>query len=95
MSVTVTVHEGEMKQIAHFIEESSGKTANGRLYGLWTHSNQPVIQYVVGDAKRDRDKVKDHLEENHSLRLVGYWSTRDDGKESYYKITNIAHFRLL
>lgn len=90
MSVTVTIHKGEMKQIAHFIEGSGKAAAKGRLYGLWTHSDQPVIQYVVDDAKRDNEKIKDYLEEKHCLRLVGYWSTSDDGKDQDSQISQIT-----
>lgn len=94
MSITVTIHAGEMKQIAHFIEGSGKAAAKGRLYGLWTHSDQPVIQYVVDDAKRDNEKIKDYLEEKHCLRLVGYWSTSDDGKDQDSQTSEITNSNL-
>lgn len=83
MSVTVTIHSGELKQIKRLIESAKKKTAskNGKLYGLWTHSNQPVIQYVTGDPKGGEDITK-FLRENHGLRHVGNWSTKEfEGKE--------------
>lgn len=80
MSVTVTIHEGEMKQIKRLIE---AKTTKGQLYGLWTHSYQPVIQYIIGDPdSKDRVPIKDDIKETHGLRHVGNWSTADAGKKS-------------
>lgn len=76
MSVTVTIHSGELKQIKRLILKS--KTKKGQLYGLWTHSNQPVIQYIIGDPKGDRDReVENLLWKNHALRHVGNWSTKE------------------
>ena len=80
MSVTVTIHEGEMKQIRRLIE---AKTTKGQLYGLWTHSYQPVIQYIIGDPDfKERKLIKDDIKETHGLRHVGNWSTADAGKKS-------------
>ena len=77
MSVTVTIHSGELKQIKRLIESETRKNpANGQLYGLWTHSNQPVIQYIIGDPKGSED-VTEFLWENHGLRHVGNWSTEE------------------
>lgn len=77
MSVTVTIHKGEMKQIKRLVDEK--KSAKGQLYGLWTHSFQPVIQYVIGDPKPGRDdhekKIKNYLWDNHGLKHLGNWST--------------------
>lgn len=73
MSVTVTIHNGEMGQIKHFIDEKNKK---GQLYGLWTHSNQPVIQYVTGAVKEhEKEKIGSYLLNNHGLKHVGNWST--------------------
>lgn len=80
MSVTVTIHSGELKQIKRLIKN---ETKKGQLYGLWTHSNQPVIQYIIGDPKGDKDReVENFLWKKHALRHVGNWSTEefnDDG----------------
>lgn len=85
MSVTVTIHEGELKQIKSLIDKEEKA---GQLYGLWTHSNQPVIQYVVGDPKpNESEHIKKCLEENHGLRHIGNWSAADRGKESKMKKT--------
>ena len=82
MSVAVTIHSGELKQIKRLIGSARKKTPNGQLYGLWTHSNQPVIQYVTGDAAKDVGDVAKFLRENHGLRHVGNWSTKEsEGKE--------------
>ena len=82
MSVTVTIHSGELNQIKRLIGSAKRKSANGQMYGLWTHSNQPVIQYVIGDPK-DGGDVARFLRENHGLRHVGNWSTKEFvGKET-------------
>ncbi|KAL9972582.1 hypothetical protein ACROYT_G018916 [Oculina patagonica] len=84
MSVTVTVHSGELKRIRQLIAgpiAKKKKSSHGQLYGLWTHSNQPVIQYVIGDPKDDKEVAR-ILWENHALRHLGSWSTEeieDDG----------------
>lgn len=86
MSVTVTIHNGEMGQIKHFIDEKNRK---GQLYGLWTHSNQPVIQYVTGAVKEhEKEKIGSYLLNNHGLKHVGNWSTGKFGKESNFQCLN-------
>ena len=91
MSVTVTIHSGELKQIKRLIGSAKKKNpAKGQMYGLWTHSNQPVIQYVIGDPK-DGGDVAEFLRENHGLRHVGNWSTKEfEGKETVV-LNNIAN----
>ena len=90
-----------MKQIKRLIEEQKKKPAKGQLYGLWTHSYQPVIQYVIGDPNPNESKeVKEHLENFHGLKHVGNWGTVDGGKESKLKRKATyadpeIHFRLL
>jgi len=81
MSVTVTIHEGELKQIKSLIDKEEKA---GQLYGLWTHSNQPVIQYVIGDPKpNESEHIKKCLEENHGLRHIGNWSAADRGGDKF------------
>ncbi|XP_068701977.1 uncharacterized protein [Montipora foliosa] len=75
MSVTVTIHNGEMGQIKYLIEQ---KKTKGELYGLWTHSYQPVVQYVTGGVKqKDQEKIGKYLQNNHGLKQVGNWSTQN------------------
>ncbi|XP_068719337.1 uncharacterized protein [Montipora capricornis] len=77
MSVTVTIHNGEMGQIKYLIEQ---KKTKGELYGLWTHSYQPVVQYVTGGVKqKDQEKIGKYLQNNHGLKQVGNWSTQNMG----------------
>ena len=80
MSVTVTIHNGELGQIKYFIEQ---RKKAGQMYGLWTHSNQPVIQYVTGGVnEKDQDKIARYLQNNHGLKHIGNWSVDAVGKES-------------
>ena len=92
MSVTVTIHSGELKQIKRLIKSEKKKnSANGQLYGLWTHSNQPVIQYVIGDPKGVGDVTK-YLWENHGLRHVGNWSIKEPkGEETEVILISRLH----
>lgn len=93
MSVTVTIHNGEMGQIKHFIDEKNKK---GQLYGLWTHSNQPVIQYVTGAVKEhEKEKIGSYLLNNHGLKHVGNWSTSKFGKESNFQCLNSLPWHFL
>lgn len=86
--MTVTVHSGELKRIRQLITgpiAKKKKSLYGQLYGLWTHSNQPVIQYVIGDPKDDKE-IATFLWENHGLRHLGSWSTEEfEGKETALK----------
>jgi len=95
MSVTVTIHSGELKQIKRLIKSEKKKNSeNGQLYGLWTHSNQPVIQYVIGDPKGGGDVAK-YLWENHGLRHVGNWSTKEPkgkgNRSNIFRLHGISH----
>lgn len=73
MSLTVTIHNGELKQIK---QQIVAKSEGGQLFGLWTHSNQPVVQYVTGSPEGDIN-VDHFLKEKHALRHVGTWSTKE------------------
>lgn len=83
MSVTVTIHSGELKRIRQLIAgQKKKKSSHGQLFGLWTHSNQPVIQYVIGDLQDGRE-VEKFIWESHGLRHLGTWSTEEfEGKET-------------
>ena len=77
MSLTVTIHEGELRQIKQHVAEK--RMESGHLFGLWTHSNQPVVQYITGSLK---DEDEEELFKLHALRRVGIWSTKEsDGKK--------------
>lgn len=77
MSLTVTIHEGELKQIKRQIADK--KSISGHLFGLWTHSNQPVVQYVTGNLKDLKHEDIEELFKEHALRRVGIWSTDESG----------------
>ena len=77
MSLTVTIHEGELKQIKRQI--ANKKSVRGHMFGLWTHSNQPVVQYITGSLKDLKREDVEELFEEHALRRVGIWSTEESG----------------
>lgn len=77
MSLTVTIHEGELRQIKQHIAEK--RIESGHLFGLWTHSNQPVVQYITGSLKDENVEDEEELFKLHALRRVGIWSTKESG----------------
>lgn len=83
MSLTVTIHEGELKQIKRQI--ANKKSVRGHMFGLWTHSNQPVVQYITGSLKDLKREDIEELFEEHALRRVGIWSTEESGGDQLDK----------
>ena len=80
MSVNVSIHRGEIKQLERFVEQAQGRAAQGQLFGLWTHSFQPVIQFVTGPMSNENaaDDLKTLLLNQHALVCLGNWSTREE-----------------
>ena len=86
-TATVTIHRGELAQIRSHISENhrdSRKPAKGQLYGLWTHSFQPVIQLVVDLPESSKSSAKNKqyeelLSNNYGLCLLGEWQGAKKG----------------
>ena len=78
MSVNVTIHRGEMRQLKRLAERTRSRApAKGLLFGLWTHSFQPVIQFITG-YPRAGDDLEGYMLENHSLVVLGRWTTSEN-----------------
>ena len=80
------IYEGELNQLAGWVEEYPNLETGGDLFGFWTHSGNPVVQFVLGPGKdsrhyprsfyQDRDlliKTGKLLRDNHGLQHIGEW----------------------
>lgn len=82
----VLVYEGELAFMARCVTDYPEIETGGDLFGFWTHSGSPVIEYVLGPATTaDHQDVEFHqeasylraagaaLRDHHGLQHVGTW----------------------
>lgn len=80
------IYEEELNRIAAWVEEYPDLETGGDLFGFWTHTGAPVVQFVLGPGKKSRHNVAsfyqdgDHLinagqilREKHGLQHIGEW----------------------
>ncbi|MEM1171504.1 MAG: hypothetical protein AAGJ08_21085 [Cyanobacteria bacterium P01_H01_bin.35] len=80
------IYEKELDRIAGWVEEYPDLETGGDLFGFWTHSGAPVIQYVLGPGCTSRHNPtsfyqdKEHLikageilRSKHGLQHIGEW----------------------
>jgi len=80
------IYEEELDRIAGWVEEYPDLETGGDLFGFWTHSGAPVVQYVLGPGSgsrhnsasfyQDRDhliKAGEILRNKHGLQHIGEW----------------------
>ncbi|ASC71409.1 hypothetical protein XM38_023610 [Halomicronema hongdechloris C2206] len=80
------VYEGELQRISGWVEEYPNLETGGDLFGFWTHSGFPVVQFVLGPGSKSRHNPtsfyqdKDYLVESgsllrskHGLQHIGEW----------------------
>ncbi len=80
------IYEGELDRIAGWVEEYPNLETGGDLFGFWTHSGAPVVQYVLGPGRgsrhndtsffQDRDhliKAGEILRSKYGLQHIGEW----------------------
>ncbi|MEG4799512.1 hypothetical protein QUB63_05090 [Microcoleus sp. ARI1-B5] len=80
------IYEEELERIAGWVEEYPNLETGGDLFGFWTHSGAPVVQYVLGPGSgsrhnsasfyQDRDhliKAGEILRNKHGLQHIGEW----------------------
>lgn len=80
------IYEEELDRIAGWVEEYPNLETGGDLFGFWTHSGAPVVQYVLGPGRgsrhnlasfyQDRDhliKAGEILRSKHGLQHIGEW----------------------
>lgn len=80
------IYQEELDHIAGWVEEYPNLETGGDLFGFWTHSGFPVIQFVLGPGKtsrhnpasfyQDREhliKAGEILRKKHGLQHIGEW----------------------
>lgn len=80
------IYQEELDHIAGWVEEYPDLETGGDLFGFWTHSGFPVIQFVLGPGKtsrhnsasfyQDREhliKAGEILRNKHGLQHIGEW----------------------
>ncbi len=80
------IYEEELDRIAGWVEEYPNLETGGDLFGFWTHSGAPVVQYVLGPGPGSRRdsvsfsqdteyliKAGEILRSKHGLQYIGEW----------------------
>jgi hypothetical protein len=80
------IYEQELDNIAGWVEEYPDLETGGDLFGFWTHSGAPVVQFVLGPGKTSRHnptsfyqdrqhliKAGEILRKKHGLQHIGEW----------------------
>lgn len=86
MKAKAIIYQGELDYISKCVLDYPGIETGGDLFGFWTYSGFPVIQYVIGPGKnsnhqiaffnQDIDYLKDvgnALRNTHGLQHIGEW----------------------
>ena len=80
------IYEQELDRIAGWVEEYPNLETGGDLFGFWTHSGGPVIQFVLGPGPNSQHnptsfyqekefliKAGEFLRTRHGLQHIGEW----------------------
>jgi hypothetical protein len=80
------IYEEELDHVSGWVEEYPDLETGGDLFGFWTHSGRPVVQFVLGPGKASRHnptsfyqdrlhliKAGEILREKHGLQHIGEW----------------------
>jgi len=80
------IYKSELDYISRCVLDYPNIETGGDLFGFWTHSGYPVIQYVIGPGpnanhqstffNQDADylsEVGNRLRETHALQHIGEW----------------------
>ncbi len=80
------IYEGELAMMARFVSDYPDIETGGDLFGFWTHSGSPVIEYVLGPGAGAQHEhaafyqessylleVGSRLHELHGLQHIGTW----------------------
>lgn len=80
------IYQHELDHIAGWVEEYPDLETGGDLFGFWTHSGFPVVQFVLGPGRNSRHNStsfyqdKEHLikageilRKQHGLQHIGEW----------------------
>lgn len=80
------IYQGELEIIARFVRDYPDIETGGDLFGFWTHTGSPVVEYVLGPGSQaDHEGAEFHqeatflrscgamLRDLHGLQHVGTW----------------------
>lgn len=80
------IYKGELDYISRCVLDYPDIETGGDLFGFWTYSGYPVIQYVIGPGKNANhqfaffnqdieylDSIGNVLREKHGLQHIGEW----------------------
>lgn len=80
------IYQGELNRIAAWVEEYPNLETGGDLFGFWTNTGAPVLQFVLGPGSnsrhyptsfyQDRDfliQAGRILQNEHGLQHIGEW----------------------
>jgi hypothetical protein len=86
VKVTAFIYQGELDYISRCVLDYPEIETGGDLFGFWTHTGSPVIQYVIGPGKQANhqqaffNQELEYLSEygqilraGHSLQHIGQW----------------------
>jgi len=80
------IYESELDRIAGWVEEYPNLETGGDLFGFWTHTGAPVVQFVLGPGPRSQHNPTSFYQEKdflinagnllrrrHGLQHIGEW----------------------
>ena len=80
------IYQGELDYISKCVLDYPNIETGGDLFGFWTYSGFPVIQYVIGPGKKSNhqatffnqdieylSEIGDALRHKHGLQHIGEW----------------------
>lgn len=65
------IYEGELEMMARFVSDYPDSETGGDLFGFWTHSGSPVIEYVLGPGPGAQHEHAAFYQESPYLLEVG------------------------
>lgn len=71
LTSTALIFQSELNFISRSILDYPDIETGGDLFGFWTHSGYPVIQYVIGPDERAKRRVDFFSQDEEYLKSVG------------------------
>lgn len=68
---TAVAYKGELETVARFVHDYPEGETGGDLFGFWTNTGAPVIQYVLGPGNASRHEKTAFYQESAFLRSAG------------------------
>jgi len=67
----VLIYGNELEAMARFVSDYPSTETGGDLFGFWTHSGSPVVEYVLGPAKTAEHQSAAFYQESSFLKTAG------------------------